>query len=56
MLSGLAQPFTAADARKALGTSRRVVIPLLEHLDRTGATRRAEDGSRRIAGTGRPER
>ncbi|TXK38843.1 SelB C-terminal domain-containing protein [Nonomuraea sp. C10] len=56
VLSGLAQPFTAADARKALGTSRRVVIPLLEHLDRTGATRRAEDGSRRIAGTGRPER
>lgn len=56
VLSGLAQPFTAADARKALGTSRRVVIPLLEHLDRTGATRRAGDGSRRIAGTGRPER
>jgi selenocysteine-specific elongation factor len=34
----LPQPFTASAARLALHTSRRVIIPLLEHLDRVGAT------------------
>jgi selenocysteine-specific elongation factor len=32
--------------RERLGTSRRYAVPLMEHLDRTGATRRS--GDRRI--------
>ena len=39
-----AGPFTASQARIALGTTRRVLIPLLEHLVRTGRTR--FDGAR----------
>ena len=35
-------PFTAAEARTRLGTTRRYVIPLLEHLARTGVTTFAE--------------
>jgi selenocysteine-specific elongation factor len=31
-------PFTASQAREALGTTRRYAIPLLEHLQRTGVT------------------
>jgi selenocysteine-specific elongation factor len=31
-------PFTASQAREALGTTRRFTIPLLEQLDRMGAT------------------
>jgi len=46
ILAGLPQPFTAAEARQALGTSRRVVIPLLEWLDRQGVTRRLADDRR----------
>ena len=46
VLAGLPQPFTTSDARQALGTTRRVVIPLLEHLDDRGWTRRT-DGSHR---------
>jgi selenocysteine-specific elongation factor len=46
ILAGLPQPFTAAEARKALGTSRRVVIPLLEWLDRKGITKRLADDRR----------
>lgn len=42
ILSRLPQPFTASDARRALDTTRRVVIPLLEHLDRLGLTRRLD--------------
>lgn len=45
-LAGLPQPFTASEARAALGTTRRVAIPLLELLDARGWTRRI-DGSRR---------
>ncbi|MFI7604562.1 selenocysteine-specific translation elongation factor [Micromonospora sp. NPDC049366] len=37
-LRTLPQPFTASAARLALNTSRRVIIPLLEHLDQLGAT------------------
>ncbi|WP_344057090.1 SelB C-terminal domain-containing protein, partial [Sphaerisporangium rubeum] len=48
VLARLPQPFTAADARVALGTSRRVVIPLLEHLDRVGVTRRTDTSLREI--------
>jgi len=36
-------PTTAGDLRQALGTSRRVIIPLLERLDRDGVTRRQGD-------------
>jgi selenocysteine-specific elongation factor len=46
ILAGLPQPFTAAEARRALGTTRRVVIPLLEWLDREGVTRRLADDRR----------
>ncbi len=52
ILARLPQPFTAAEARKALGTTRRVAIPLLEYLDRAGATRRLPDDRRTV--TGRP--
>jgi seryl-tRNA(Sec) selenium transferase len=44
--AGLPQPFTAAEARQALQSSRRVVIPLLEWLDREGITRRLPDDRR----------
>lgn len=36
-------PLTASRAKEVLGTSRRVALPLLEHLDRTGRTRRTGD-------------
>ncbi|MDA8047868.1 MAG: selenocysteine-specific translation elongation factor [Actinomycetota bacterium] len=50
--------FTVADARDALGSSRRSVVPLLSHLDSIGVTRRRGDlrtpGPRlaRYSGTG----
>jgi selenocysteine-specific elongation factor len=48
VLRGLTQPFTTSEARRALGTTRRVAIPLLEHLDAQGATLRAADGTRTV--------
>ena len=36
-------PSAAADIRRALGTTRRILIPLLEHLDREGVTLRQGD-------------
>lgn len=45
-LAQLPQPFTASQARQALETSRRVAIPLLEHLDAAGFTRRLPDSTR----------
>ncbi|HYR22732.1 MAG TPA: selenocysteine-specific translation elongation factor [Chthoniobacterales bacterium] len=36
-------PATASQLRQAIGTSRRVVIPFLEYLDRTGVTQRTGD-------------
>jgi selenocysteine-specific elongation factor len=47
-LADLPQPFTAAEARQALGTTRRVAIPLLEYLDRAGITQRLPDDRRRL--------
>jgi selenocysteine-specific elongation factor len=47
-LAVLPQPFTAAEARQALGTTRRVAIPLLEYLDRAGITQRLPDDRRRL--------
>jgi selenocysteine-specific elongation factor len=48
VLAGLPQPFTAAQARQALQTTRRVAIPLLEFLDRAGITERLPDDRRRL--------
>jgi selenocysteine-specific elongation factor len=45
-LAGLPQPFTVSAARAVLGQSRRVVVPLLEHLDAARVTRRTPDGTR----------
>jgi selenocysteine-specific elongation factor len=52
MLAQLPQPFTAAQARRLLGTTRRVAIPLLEYLDRSGATRRLPDDRRVLTSEG----
>ena len=48
ILAALPQPFTTSDARKALGTSRRVAIPLLEHMDAKAMTRRIDGANRRV--------
>ena len=50
-LRELPQPFTTSEARVHLGTSRRVVLPLLEHLDRAGLTQRLPDDRRQLAAT-----
>ncbi|BCJ34137.1 selenocysteine-specific translation elongation factor [Actinocatenispora thailandica] len=47
VLTGLPQPFTLSAARQALGTTRRVAVPLLELLDRQARTRRLPDSRRR---------
>ena len=47
-LARLEQPFTTSQARQALGTTRRVAIPLLEHLDTRGWTRRLDAGHREV--------
>ena len=47
-LARLPQPFTTAEARKALDTTRRVAIPLLEFLDRARITERLPDDRRRL--------
>ena len=47
-LAQLPQPFTTAQARQALGTTRRVAIPLLEFLDRARVTERLPDDRRRL--------
>jgi len=47
-LRELPQPFTTSEARKALGTSRRVAIPILDFLDRARVTRRLPDDRREI--------
>ncbi len=49
VLAGLSQPFTAGEAREALGTSRKVIVPMLEHLARQGVTRRDADGRHAVA-------
>ncbi|WIM94343.1 selenocysteine-specific translation elongation factor [Actinoplanes oblitus] len=42
------QPFTPSEARRALDTTRRVAVPLLELLDRTGVTLRGADDRRTV--------
>ena len=48
VLAGLGAEFTLSAARQALGTSRRVAVPLLELLARTGRTERTADGGHRL--------
>jgi selenocysteine-specific elongation factor len=48
VLKALPQPFTVADAKRALGTTRRVAVPLLEQLDARRITRRADDNTRTV--------
>jgi selenocysteine-specific elongation factor len=43
-LAELDAPFTPSQARRALGTTRRVAVPLLERLEARGATRRSGAG------------
>jgi selenocysteine-specific elongation factor len=50
VLAKLVQPFTAAQARQALDTTRRTAIPLLEYLDAAGVTERLADDRRILRG------
>ncbi|SDZ34472.1 selenocysteine-specific elongation factor [Amycolatopsis xylanica] len=45
-LAGVDQPFTVSQARRALDSTRRVMIPLLERLDALGLTEPRPDGTR----------
>jgi selenocysteine-specific elongation factor len=58
ILAGLPQPFTVSQASRALASSRRVVVPLLQWLDRAGHTRRLPDDRRQVrlpsSGTAHP--
>ncbi|WP_116204701.1 selenocysteine-specific translation elongation factor [Amycolatopsis circi] len=47
VLAALGEPFTVSRARQALESTRRVMIPLLEHLDAAGLTEPLGDGTRR---------
>ncbi len=51
-LAALPGPFTLSQARQALGTTRRVAVPLLEHLDRRGWTRRVDSNLRTVVRRG----
>ncbi|GAB2998335.1 SelB C-terminal domain-containing protein [Amycolatopsis acidiphila] len=48
LLAAVPQPFTVSEARRALSTTRRVAVPLLEQLDARRVTRRAPDGTRTV--------
>lgn len=47
-LAALPQPFTTSQARRALDTTRRTALPLLQLLDRRGLTRRLPDDRRAV--------
>lgn len=47
-IAELPQPFTLSEARQALSTTRRIAVPLLEHLDATGRTVRIDGSLRRV--------
>jgi len=53
-LGTLPARFSAGDAARALGTSRRVAIPVLERLDALMVTRRHADGTRTLRPAARP--
>ena len=44
----LPQPFTVSEAREALNSTRKVIVPLLEHLALKGKTRRDPDARHRV--------
>lgn len=48
LLAELDQPFTVATARRALETTRRTALPLLEYLDAKGWTRRIDVNHREV--------
>jgi selenocysteine-specific elongation factor len=48
VLKTLPQPFTVSEAKRALDTTRRVAVPLLEQLDARRITRREDDGTRTV--------
>ena len=48
ILKSLPQPFTVAEAKRALNTTRRVAVPLLEQLDAQRITRRDDGGTRKM--------
>jgi selenocysteine-specific elongation factor len=48
VLAGLGSEFTLSAARQALNTTRRVAVPLLELLARTGRAVRTPDGGHRL--------
>jgi selenocysteine-specific elongation factor len=48
-IAELPQPFTLSEARQALHTTRRIAVPLLEHLDAIGRTVRVDSDRRRVA-------
>ncbi|OFE16263.1 hypothetical protein BA895_19605 [Humibacillus sp. DSM 29435] len=48
VLAALPQPFTTSEARQALDSTRRTVVPLLEHLDGRGWTRRLDGTHREV--------
>jgi selenocysteine-specific elongation factor len=50
VLAGLPQPFTVSQAREALGSTRKVIVPLLEHLAVQGRTLRTPDGHHSVTG------
>jgi selenocysteine-specific elongation factor len=47
-LAALEQPFTLSQARIALGTTRRIAVPLMELLDRTRRTTRVDSDRRAV--------
>jgi selenocysteine-specific elongation factor len=53
-LASLPPTFTVSEARQAWGTTRRVALPLLDLLDRSGVTLRLPDGARRRLRTDSP--
>jgi selenocysteine-specific elongation factor len=55
ILARLDQPFTAAQARQALATTRRTVIPLLEFLDSAAFTERLADDRRVVRSVTQPQ-
>jgi selenocysteine-specific elongation factor len=48
LIADLPEPFSVSAVRAALGTTRRVAVPLLELLDSEGVTHRFADGTRRL--------
>ncbi|MHA3705246.1 SelB domain-containing protein, partial [Jatrophihabitans sp. YIM 134969] len=48
VVAQLPQPFTAAEAKTAWATTRRVAMPVLESLAARGVTVRTDDGRHRL--------